>query len=253
MKQLKLVNVFYALPLVFFVLTGSPNLNGESLGLTLGCTVLLFLIVGYLNFRKPVQQGKLAKDVLATTLIILIAYLGSRSNVAFALMLLLWPALHFFRPDGKRNKLILRLIQGSVLFCLIYFGINRYGFDNLSNARVFWLGLVFVLQYLFFATQFGWRKAFSMKREIGLSYVTAIIGLALYAWLQFDSKYLLYLFIACVPALFILFRLVGVEGKENQITNVRNFRILAIAGLTIFNFYLFIDATQVLQAVMAGY
>ena len=253
MKQLRLVNIFYALALVFFVLTGSPNLNGASLGFTLGCTILLFLVVGYLNFRKAAQKSKLIKDLLAITIIILIAYLGYETSSAFALMLMLWPALHFFHPKTRRYKLLLRVIQGLVLFCLIYLGKNKYGFDNLGNARVFWLSLVFVLQYLFFATQFGWRKAFSMKREIGLSFLMAVLGLVLYAWLQFDSKYIIHVLLITAPAFFLLFRLVGIEGKENQIANVRNFRILAIAGLTVFNFYLFIDSTQVLQAVMAGY
>ena len=124
MKQLRLVNVFYALPLVFFVLTGSPNLNGESLGLTLACTILLFIVVGYINFRNVVRDGRLTRDLLVGSVTLLVAYLGMKTSNTMASMVLVWPLLHLARPKGRRIKLILRILQGVVLFGLIYLGIK---------------------------------------------------------------------------------------------------------------------------------
>ena len=113
--------------------------------------------------------------------------------------------------------------------------------------------LVFVFQFLFIATQFRWQKQYSMNRELGLSWLVAIIALALYSGWQFALHYAIILLLISLPAFIVLFRLAVTEDKERQIRLVGFFRLVSISALIIFNFYLFLDVTQVLQAVMGGY
>jgi hypothetical protein len=253
MKQFNLVNIFYPLPLVFFVLSGSANLNGPRIGLVLGVSVVLFMIVGYIKYRRLSRKANRFVDLIVTAILIACCYAGMSINTEMALLIFIWPLLYINDPRKKAIKVGLRLAQALILFCLIYFGINQYGFENLLNTRTILLALVFLFQFLFISTQFGWNSKLSMSREIGLSFFTAIFSLLLFAWLLFDVKYAFYLGVITIPSFYILTKLPYIEGKENQRKQVRIFRILSIAGLTLFNLYFFLDATQVLQAVSAGY
>lgn len=253
MKQFNLVHFFYPIPLVFFVLTGSANLNGPRIGIVLGMSIVLFLTVGYIRYRRMPRKPNRIIDAMAIAIFIACIYAGMSVNAEFASMIFIWPLLYFDDPKKKSLKVPLRLLQAVVLFCLIYFGINQYSFENLLGSKTIILAMVFLFQFLFISTQFGWNSKLSMSREIGLSFFGAVFSLLLFSWLMFDFKYALYLVLLTVPAIYILIKLPNVDGKDGQRKYVRYFRIFSIAGLTIFNLFLFLDTTQVLQAVQGGY
>ena len=93
MKQIKPANIFYPLPLLFFVLTGSPNLSGPRIGLTLLSLVLLFLVVGYINYRKSSHNREKLGSVMAALVVLVIAYLASSVSTIFAILVVMWPIL----------------------------------------------------------------------------------------------------------------------------------------------------------------
>lgn len=252
MKRLRLVNIVYAIVLFFFVLSGSPNLNGERLGRTLGITVILMLIVGYVNNRGKGKK-QWPTDALVTMILLACAYLGMGNGNSLVVLILLWPLLHFWHPENSGSKLLLMTIQAAGLFCIIYFGINQFSFDNLWKTRILWMYIVFLCQYFFIETQFRWSKSQGMHRELGMSYTLAIISLFLFTWQIFAFKYAFYLLIATAPSFYILFRIANLDSTDRQISHVKFFRITALAALCLFNFYIFLDTTQVLQAVMGGY
>ena len=92
-----------------------------------------------------------------------------------------------------------------------------------------------------------------MSKDLSIRYIAVLIGLATYSSLIFTPIYLLPLAMLSAPSVFILLKLVIIDGKEIQDKYVSWFSFLSIAGLTLFNLYLFLDTTQVLQAVMGGY
>ena len=252
MKQFRLVNIVYAFLLLFFVLTGSHNLNGERLGQTLGIAVILFLVVGYINNRTKEKKGWIV-DFLITLVVLTCAYQGLANSITLALLILFWPLLHTFHPDAVKGKVLLITIQALVLFCILYFSINQYSFENLRNTRVLGMIFVFICQYFFIATQFRWHKSIGLNRDLGLSFVIALFSLAIYAWQMFGFKYSIYLLVAAVPSFFFLFRIASLETAQSQLSLVKYFRVSTLSVFSIYNFYLFLDTSQVLQAVMGGY
>lgn len=253
MKQLRFANIFYSLPLFFFVLTGSPNLNGERIGHTLGVVILLFLVVGYLNFRQAGRKSRQWIDLMVSLLVLCAAYTAMAVNVFYASLIIIWPLLFLLKFSGRPAAVLLQLLKAFLLFSLLYFGINQYDFENLTKLRVAWMMLVFVFQFLFIATQFKWQKQFALNRELGLSWLVAILSLALYSGLQFALNYSLILLLISLPGFIMLLRLATTTERTRQLRQVVIFRIVSIGGLIVFNFYLFLDVTQVLQAVMGGY
>lgn len=192
-------------------------------------------------------------DLLVAIIIAVSAIIGKNINLAFSLMVFLWPISAYFNPEPGKLRLTSRVVQATLLFCLIYFGINEYNFENLLNSKVTGMIVVFVLQYLFIAAQFSWNSNKSMSREIGMSFVLAILGLALYSAVAFEPKYLIALAVVSAPSFLSLFRLVNIEDSQRQKRFIGWLRLLSITGLTLFNLYLFLDTTQVHQAVMGGY
>lgn len=255
MKQFRYAYLFYPLPLVFIVLTGSANLSGPRIGQTLGTTLILFTILGYLHSRKSGTKGwpKKLVDVLLVILVSSVALAGKNINLEFSFLIYMWPLLASVHPKQSWMQLFTGLLQVIVLFCLIYFGINQYSVDNLLNLKILWLFVVFSLQYFFIMTQFNRSQDHSEKKEPGVGYLVAITGLALYSSLVFDPGYLVGLIVLSAPSSYILFKLFNVAGKSKQAQYVKWFRISSLVSLTIFDLYLFLDSTQVLQAVMGGY
>lgn len=253
MKQLRLRNIFYPLPLIFFTLTGSPNFSGPGIGITLVVTILLFLVVGYIDFRKLSQTSSYLADALAILVVLGSSWAGWERGHSFAILIITWPLLFLGRIRNTSLLIVISIIQAITLFCLIYFGINQYDFNNLLNMRMLWFMPVFIFQYLFISSYLVGDRGNLVRQDRVISFILAVVSLFLYSWLMYEIKYALILAVLSLPSFFILVKLKNSGGDEKQNLFFRNFGIFSIIALTIFNFYLFIDTTQVLQAVMGGY
>ena len=258
MKQVRFSYLFYALPLVFFVLSGSPNLTGPRIGLTLAIIAILFIVVSYLLYRtkrKHPQQIKLA-DIIFVGIVIGCMIVGKAVNYEFILLMTVWLLLRWVSTFWFKYRVIRRLIEGLLLFCIIYFGINQYDFTNLLNGRILWTALVFLFQYFLISSQFKQSVEVPLNKwinEMIWGYFLALISLALFSWLMFDLSYLFYLVLITAPASYLIYKLSRSADGEPQVVLLRWFSILATSGLIVYNTYLFLNSTQVLQAVMGGY
>lgn len=148
---------FFLMPIYFFALAISPNLNGDRL-------LWSFLIIhallypasngfnsyfdkdeksiGGLKNPPPVSKGLYYTSLLMDGAAIVLGFL--KISPLFAVMLLVYGLVSkaYSHPAIRLKKfpiggwLTVGLFQGCFTFLMCYVGINKFGIENLFNARV---------------------------------------------------------------------------------------------------------------------
>jgi 1,4-dihydroxy-2-naphthoate octaprenyltransferase len=148
---------FFLMPVYFFALAISPNLNGDRL-------LWSFLIIhallypasngfnsyfdkdeksiGGLKNPPPVSKGLYYTSLLMDGAAIVLGFL--KISPLFAIMLVVYGLVSkaYSHPAIRLKKfpiggwLTVGLFQGCFTFLMCYVGINKFGIDNLFNARV---------------------------------------------------------------------------------------------------------------------
>ena len=261
MKSVKLTAPLLAIPVVFLVLVGSANLVGWRIGLTLAFVAILYLVVTYLsnsNWHNPTWQGRLLSGIMSG-LVIGMAIMGKSVNWQFSTLIILWPLVMMLRSERLLFHILLRIIQGVILFMLVYIGVNQYGFNSVLHSHVLLLMLVFICQFIFLVELFDESQNFKNGVNIWILIVTygmTVLSLGLYGWYRFSLTYALMDLVLTLPVFVLFYRNYPVFWKSSSEPDRRfigRLRIIALASLSVFQVYLFIDSYHVLQAVMAGY
>lgn len=235
--------------------------------------------IGGLASPPPVNKGlyftSLAFDLLALILGI------AKVSLTFAVMLLIYGLVSktYSHPDVRLKKypitgwLTVAIFQGLFAFLMCYAGINGYGAENLLHARLFIPAALSTLLLLgsYPLTQvyqheedakhgdktismlLGIRGTFWLALVV---FALAITGFATFFVSAYAVKYAVAFVIAQVPLVLFFLTWFWRVWRDESLANYRNlmwFNFLSGLCLNAFFVYFFLDSTQVLQAVKAGY
>lgn len=148
---------FFLMPVFFFALAISPNLNGDRL-LWSFVIIHFFLYpasngynsyfdkdegsIGGLKNPPPVNKGLYYSSILLDGLAIVLGVI--KVNLLFSILLFVYglASKAYSHPLIRLKKypiggwLTVGFFQGAFAFTMCYVGINKFGVENLSNARV---------------------------------------------------------------------------------------------------------------------
>lgn len=284
MQKFKFLISIYFLPIFFFTLAISPNINSARIGLVLlSVFILLIPATNYIadNPGKRISNSGDIKysfiDSLALIMIILAIYLGWKINWQFSLLqglylfavVLIARQERFLSPDIK--WFISKSLQGMLLFSTIYLGLNQYGFNNLLRAHIILfaslttliiiIGLYIVNLREYSLLQKDELVSQPQKAVKPLKIILILIILLLLAYAGFFTatyhwRYAGFIALALMPS--ILFAIILLKRFSSlqtvQMTAALQWlNIILSTCLVIFFIYFFLDSTQVLQAIRGGY
>lgn len=235
--------------------------------------------IGGLSNPPPVERGLYVTSLLLDGIALVLGFL--KIGLLYAIMLLIYGMVSkaYSHPLVRLKKypvtgwLTVACFQGFFAFTMCYVGINGFGLENILNERMLLAGTLCTLLLLgsYPMTQIYQHEedakhgdtTISMKLGImGTFYlamiVFAVTSLAFYYFFHFfySDKYSYRFLIALTPTItFFLYWLMRARKDESNANhyNLMWLNFLSALCLNIFFSYFFLDSTQVLQAIEAGY
>lgn len=235
--------------------------------------------IGGLKNPPPVKRGLYYLALLFDSAALLLGYW--KINVLFVGMLFIYGLISkaYSHPSIRLKKypvlgwIAAGLFQGFFTFIMCYVGINNFSLENCWNANVLipatlssmmlWGNYPMTQVYQHeedakrgdrtLSLMLGVRGTFIFTAVV---FSFAVVGFIFYFVSLFEIKYTIVFLLALTPVLaFFLFWFVKVlkdERKANySYTMALNF--VSATCLNIFFIYLFLESSQVLQAIEAGY
>ena len=284
-KKFQFSESFYFLPVFFFTLAGSPNITGWRIGLVL-ISVFIFLMpsanfVAFAPKKKISSAGSIQfsfVDALALLMFFIAIYCGWEISWQFSLLQIIYVLLVVGFKVQRRasDSLSIRwimtgLLQGGVIYSLIYIGLNQYSFSNLLRLHV--LSSAILSSIMISANlQISelWHSDLSeidkqeFKKEVTakdirwliIIIVLLLAAFTLYFAYYFQWRYAGFLGLALLPSLFIQFYLLRQikTGKRKKVLVLfKRLNLVLSFSLIVFFIYFFLDSTQILQAILGGY
>ena len=258
----------------------SPNINSDRIGLVLVAVFLLLIpSANYLaaNPERKILSERDTKysflDFLSLVMVIAAFYLGWLISWQFNILqgLYLFSVVIISKQERSLSVsikgLIARVIQGVLLFGIIYLGLNQYGFDNLLRIHILLfasLSTLIIITSLYISNLSEYsllNQADVENRSSPIKILLLLIGLLLLAYTGFFTttyhwRYAVYFTLAVLPAGLIsisLIRKIQFGKAVNLPVNVYWVNIILALSLVIFFIYFFLESTQVLQAIRGGY
>jgi hypothetical protein len=284
MRIFKFIFILYSMPVFFFILAISPNINGDRIGVVLLSVLILLVPAANYMAANPGKQISDSGDIkysfidsLALIMIIVAIYLGWNISWQFNLL----QGLYLFAVvlSSKQEKYVypgfgwflVKLLIGIILFAAIYMGLNQYGFNNLLRTHIILfasLSTLLIIVSLYIANLREYYLPVMDKTEelpqAGLSALRMIIillGLILLTYGMFfisayHWRYAGYFGLVLLPAIIItvgIFRRLKSRQSIHLTAALLWLNIILASGLVLFFIYFFLDSTQILQAIMGGY
>ena len=235
--------------------------------------------IGGLKNPPPVNKGLYFLSMLFDLIAIILGFW--KINALFAIMLLIYGLISkaYSHPSIRLKRfpilgwLAAGLFQGFFTFLMCYVGINNFSLENSLNPHVLipaalcsmmlWGNYPMTQVYQHEEDAKRGDQTLSLKLGIrgtfiftGIVFSIAVIGFMFYLIEFFELKYAYAYLIALAPVLlffsFWFLKVIKDETKANfNYTMGLNF--ISATCLNIFFIYLFLESSQVLQAIKAGY
>jgi 1,4-dihydroxy-2-naphthoate octaprenyltransferase len=235
--------------------------------------------IGGLKNPPPVNKGLYYLALLFDAIAIILGYL--KLNFTFAIMLLVYGLVSkaYSHPQIRLKKyavtgwIVTGLFQGLFTFAMCYVGINNFSAENLLKKEVLLPGILtsvmlwanYPMTQVYQHEEDARRgdKTFSLMLGIrgtfffaAAFFTLATAGFVAYLNTYFGSRYALTLLGVLAPVLiyFTLWLLVVLKNPlaaDYRRTMWLNF--ISATCLNAFFVYLFLDSTQVIQALMGGF
>ena len=160
-----------------------------------------------------------------------------------------------------------RILQGLLLYAVVYVGLNQYGFNNLIRIHILLfssLSTLIIITSLYISN----IRDYYLLNEDDMENLTQpikiillLIGLLLLAYggffiTTYHWRYAGYFALAVLPAILLSINLIrkiqSMKAETLPVTLYWLNTILAL-GLIVFFIYFFLDSTQVIQAILGGY
>ncbi|MEN8247330.1 MAG: hypothetical protein ABFS32_00230 [Bacteroidota bacterium] len=280
MNRSVFAGALYLLPVFFFTLAYSPNITGWRIGVILILIYFMFIPAVIQLGNKLSDKGQLFKNWFDYLAVIAIANVliggGVIVNWFFPLVMLsLSVAIILFLNPGMENpfgmkRLMLQFLIGIILYAANYIGLNQFLPENLFNSQIIFPLLMSGVLVLFPLTSMSIyniaiENTCLIKNEDWVKYKVKLlhwlIRLLLFAFVIFfmifeESRYSGYFVMAIIPGylmLYLVLRKLMLKRAVELGSSVARINLVNTTVLIIFFLYFFLDKTQVLQAVSAGY
>lgn len=235
--------------------------------------------IGGLKNPPPVKKGLYFLALLFDLIALGLGFW--KINVLFALMLFIYGLISkaYSHPSIRLKKypvlgwIAAGFFQGFFTFIMCYIGINNFSLANCWHAHVLvpamlsslmlWANYPMTQVYQHEEDARRGDETLSLKLGVRGTFIfTAIffavsaVGFGYYFMEFFEIRYAIAFAAALVPVLgFFLFWFVGVLKNEHQANyaHAMGLNFISATCLNIFFIYFFLDSSQVLQAIQAGY
>jgi 1,4-dihydroxy-2-naphthoate octaprenyltransferase len=235
--------------------------------------------IGGLKNPPPVNKGLYSTSLLFDAIAIVLGFI--KIGTLFAVMLLIYglASKAYSHPSIRLKKfpfgglITVAFFQGFFTFLLCYVGINNFDLENLFNAKVLLPALLtsLLLVGTYPMTQIYQHEEDSKRGDRTLSLWLGVRGTFIFVLIVFafaTTGYVVYfhtfyslqygldfiLFLGPVVVYFLVwfYRVVKDPTRANH-RNTMRLNFLSALCLAAFFIYFFLDSSQVLQAIKAGY
>ncbi|MEK6782812.1 MAG: UbiA family prenyltransferase [Bacteroidota bacterium] len=235
--------------------------------------------IGGLKNPPPVNKGLYYMSLLFDVIAIVLGVI--KISLLFAVMLLMYglASKAYSHPSIRLKKspisglLTVAFFQGFFTFLLCYVGINDFGLENLLNSRVLIPAALssIILTGTYPMTQIYQHEEDAKRGDRTISFWLGIRGTFMFVLVVFTMaaagyviffnrfyslRYGIYflLFLAPVVIYFLIwfYLVLKIPTKANH-QNTMRLNFISALCLNAFFIYFFLDSSQVLQAIMAGY
>lgn len=274
MKKFRFIDIYYLFPVFLLGLTASPNIVGWRIGTVILVSLILAVpSTNYFSARALEVQKKPSRiKVLDFVFVILLGLLIWQSikvspeyTAAVLAFVLIYTLIGQPNKDS-RYKVILSLVIGLIFWSGIYLGLNQYTINKLFRLSLLEYLIVGSILFAYLnriTTAFiisgesNWEAFFSHDyKQVGILYRLLLLVFVIFLWRYFQIEHLVMFIVSQLPVVYSFFLLnKPVQGKNQDATiiKLKVFRQVSVVSLNVFLVYLFLDSTQVLQAVMGGY
>jgi 1,4-dihydroxy-2-naphthoate octaprenyltransferase len=235
--------------------------------------------IGGLKNPPPVNKGLYQLSLLLDLLAVVLAFI--KVNALFAAMIFIYGFISkaYSHPSIRLKKypfgswLLIFVFQGFFSLLMCYVGINGFGFSGLGVNRVILAG---ILSSILIGANYPLTQVYqheedekhgdkTISRWLGIRgtfwftlvvFLFAVPGYVLFFKEFFSIKYSLIFLMALSPVMaFFLYWFYGVLKDETKADFSRTMKLNFISALCLnaFFLYFFLDSTQVIQAIKAGY
>ncbi|HEU5291156.1 MAG TPA: UbiA family prenyltransferase [Cyclobacteriaceae bacterium] len=235
--------------------------------------------IGGLKNPPPVNKGLYFLALLFDGVAIVLGYL--KVNGLFAIMLLIYGLISkaYSHPSIRLKKLPVLgwltagLFQGFFTFLMCYIGVNKFSFENALHTHVLipaalcsmmlWGNYPMTQVYQHEEDAKRGDQTLSLKLGIRGTFVftaivfsAAVVGFIFYFLEFFEVKYAYAFMLALTPVLsyFLFWFLKVIKDERNaNFSYTMGLNFISSTCLNTFFIYLFLESSQVLQALKAGY
>ena len=275
MKLFTIKTSFYLLPIYFFVLSLSPNISGDRIGLVLVSVYLLLVPVSnYSSYRlrrlrsSNIKFDYAIKDFISLIILLGAFYIGWSISWEYCIVQLLYLLLIVFTDTKMELKkgvagYLIFVVYGTIFYSMIYLGLNQYSFSilfGLANiVPAILVGTIIISTFYIdkLVVIASTENRNSNKLSLVLLYqLFQVLAFGIYFYVATELKYVIYFALAMsFPFLFIIWDKNRVEKNATQ--NYARSLSAVLWSLpicqTLFFVYYFLETTQVLQAIKGGY
>jgi 4-hydroxybenzoate polyprenyltransferase len=235
--------------------------------------------IGGLKNPPPVHHGLYLLSLAFDASAIVLGYM--KINLTFAVMLLVYGLVSkaYSHPSIRIKKyaiagwIITGVFQGLFTFVMCYIGINDFIIENAFRPAVLipgfltsimlWANYPMTQVYQHeedskrgdktFSLMLGIRGTFYFAAAI---FALAMVGFVFYFWFFFEKKYAVIFLTVLSPVLFYFLYWLSLVLKDETQADYKNTMRLNFISSTCMNgffLYLFLDSSQVIQAIQGGY
>lgn len=284
---------FFLLPIFLFALSISPNLNPDRLLIVFAVLHLFLYPAsnGYNSFFDKDEKSigglknppKVRKELYYTSLIfdVIAILLAATINITFALMVFIYGMVSkaYSHPAIRLKKypwgswFIAGLFQGMFTFMAAYSGINDFDYMLIIQSQVLIPGLLssLILWGSYPMTQIYQHDEDSKRGDHTLSLKLGIRGtfhftaicftMAVMAFFLYFQKYYSifysWIFLLSLTPVLIFFGIWYMQVRKDpgsaDFSRTMKLNFISAFCLNAFFIYFFLDHTQILQAIRAGY
>jgi hypothetical protein len=267
---------FYLLPIFFFVLSMSPNMSGDRIGLVL-VSVYFLLVPGanYLNERlRKLRSSNIKftysiKDFIAAIILFGAFYIGWGISWEYCLVQLIYVILIVLKEAKEEvqkvgvSLFLSSAVYGLIFYCLIFIGLNQYSFSILFNTTnivpALLVGIIIITTfYINEIVLISDAEANSTNKltRVLLYLFSQVLAFSIYLYVVTELMYSAYFALAlAIPFLLIVWdkTKINKNSTENIYRSLATVLWLLPISQTLFFLYYFLERTQVLQAIKGGY
>jgi 1,4-dihydroxy-2-naphthoate octaprenyltransferase len=235
--------------------------------------------IGGLKNPPPVKKELYFLSLLFDVIALALGFW--KVSLLFAGMLLIYGLVSkaYSHPSVRLKKypvagwITTGLFQGFFTFMMCYVGINDFSIENTLNANILWPAALtslmlwgnYPMTQVYQHDEDKKRGDITLSLKLGIRgtflftaivFTFAMTGFAYYFVEFFETKYAVQFLIALAPVLgYFLFWFVSVVKDEAKAdyTHTMILNFISATCLNIFFIYFFLESSQVLQAIRAGY